>query len=249
MPKLAEVVSSQIERDIQEDGWRVGSTFGSEPDLLRRYGVSRAVLREAIRLLEHHGVAEMRRGLGGGLIVTEPTSDAVARAMATCFQFERVRLHQLMDVCMALEIFAAHSVAEAMDEEKIARIRQHLAVETDGHDGSVDFAQRFHILIADLTGNPVLGVSVRSLTTLARSQASFRPESADLHEVHLAHTHIADAIISGDSDVAQQTMRQHLEDLSSMVPKDDWFESPRLHAREDRPRRGGNPGNRSPRST
>ena len=54
----------------------MGEVFGSEVALLERYRVSRAVLREAVRLLEYHAVATTRRGPGGGLVVAEPQAQA-----------------------------------------------------------------------------------------------------------------------------------------------------------------------------
>src|SRR5438067_13885634 len=65
--KLGVVVARQIEAEILDRGFPVGEVVGSEAGLIERYGVSRAVLREAIRLLEHRNVAAMRRGPGGGL--------------------------------------------------------------------------------------------------------------------------------------------------------------------------------------
>ena len=49
-----------------------GDLVGTEPELIEREGVSRALLREAVRLLEHHHIARMRRGPGGGLFVMAP---------------------------------------------------------------------------------------------------------------------------------------------------------------------------------
>src|SRR5262244_355406 len=80
--KLAEQTSEKIEMKILEMDWPVGKVIGSEADLLAEYDVSRAALREAIRLLEHHNVAYMRRGPGGGLVVAEPDPDAMAHAAA-----------------------------------------------------------------------------------------------------------------------------------------------------------------------
>src|SRR5436190_21321141 len=78
--KLAEQTAAKIEMAIAAQGWPLGSVIGSESDLLAEYGVSRAVLREAVRLLEHDNVARMRRGPGGGLVVTVPDTQAVTRA-------------------------------------------------------------------------------------------------------------------------------------------------------------------------
>ena len=73
--KLARRAAEQIIADIIELGWPVGHILGSEAELLDRYAVSRAVLREAVRLMEHQHVARMRRGRGGGLVIDEPDID------------------------------------------------------------------------------------------------------------------------------------------------------------------------------
>ena len=81
-PTLASVVASRIEDEVVARGWPIGEVLGSETELIERFAVSRAVLREAVRLVEHAGVARMRRGPGGGLVVSEPDRRAVVRAMA-----------------------------------------------------------------------------------------------------------------------------------------------------------------------
>lgn len=81
-PKRAEATARRVLRDVVAAGWPVGELLGSEPDLMARYGVSRPALREAVRLLEHHRIARMRRGPGGGLFVVEPGLDAAAGALA-----------------------------------------------------------------------------------------------------------------------------------------------------------------------
>lgn len=60
--KLASILARDIEADIVRRGWAVGESLGSELALQQRFGVSRSVLREAVRLVEHHQVARMRRG-------------------------------------------------------------------------------------------------------------------------------------------------------------------------------------------
>src|SRR5580700_9371677 len=87
-PKLAEKLASDIEREILAAGWPVGAIIGSEKELLDKHGVSRAVLREAIRLLEHHMVATTRSGPGGGLIVTAPDPDVVTGSVALFLEYQ-----------------------------------------------------------------------------------------------------------------------------------------------------------------
>lgn len=80
--KSAAKLADRILSDVAELGWPIGQVLGAEPDLLERYGVSRAVFREAVRIVEHRGVARTRRGPGGGLVVTEPYVQAVIDALA-----------------------------------------------------------------------------------------------------------------------------------------------------------------------
>ena len=48
--RMAEIIAEQIERDIIDQGWPVGTVLGSEGDMIARYGVSRGTLREAVRI-------------------------------------------------------------------------------------------------------------------------------------------------------------------------------------------------------
>src|SRR5688500_20352811 len=85
----------QIEHEIIEAGWPVGEILGSESELLDNHGVSRAVLREAIRLLIHHDVAMMRRGPGGGLVVKRPNPLASIRPVSLYLDYYCVEPHEL----------------------------------------------------------------------------------------------------------------------------------------------------------
>ncbi len=74
------VIVAEIEQEIVERGWPVGEMLGHEAQLMQRFDVSRSVLREAIRTLEHRGVVTVRTGRKGGLVVAEPRADAVQMA-------------------------------------------------------------------------------------------------------------------------------------------------------------------------
>jgi DNA-binding FadR family transcriptional regulator len=128
--KKAEIVADQIEQTIVGQRWEPGDLFGSEVELIARYGVSRAVFREAVRLLEHHGLAEMRRGLHGGLFIVQPDPKPVAKAMAVYLDFEKVEPRQLDDARLAIEVFCVERVAARISEDEVAEVRAFLAAET-----------------------------------------------------------------------------------------------------------------------
>src|SRR3546814_15149122 len=65
-PKAAEVTASRIVDDILKGSVRVGDKLPTEPEMLERYEVSRASLREALRPLAIQRIVDIQRGPGGG---------------------------------------------------------------------------------------------------------------------------------------------------------------------------------------
>ena len=105
--KLAEVLAADIADDIAASGWQVGSVFGTETALLERYRVSRAALREAVRLLEYHEVAHMRRGPGGGLVVNLLSLWILHAGKDENLNMRGVWLHTLTDALGSLQAVVA----------------------------------------------------------------------------------------------------------------------------------------------
>ena len=228
--KLAELTCEKIEKRIIEMDSPVGKVVGSEADLLAEYGVSRAVLREAIRLLEHHNVANMRRGPGGGLVVAEPDPDAMAHAAAVYLRYRKVNPPDLFETRTALELAAVRSAAEHIDEDGIVKLRAALEHEAEflGRESDAT-VHDFHVVVAELTGNPALHLFINVLVQLSAARflgitAMFdqhavlsASSSKEIEEVHGAHAAIADAIIAGDAALAQHRMVRHLNALAAAL--------------------------------
>lgn len=218
--KLAEVVASWIHDDIAARGWQVGTVLGSEADLLARYQISRAALREAVRLLEYHSVARMRRGPGGGLIVTEPEPQASVDTMALFLEYQGATADDLRIVRDALELGAVARVtarhAEG-DEDVAERLATAVHWPTEGPAEDPRKADLFHSELAALAGNPVLSLFLDIITELFRRHAAGQNQSLPgdkaAGEVTHVHQRILDAVLEGDSGVAQHRMRRHLDAL------------------------------------
>lgn len=93
--KLGEIVAERIIAEIIEQGWHEGEVLGTERDFMDRYRVSRATFREAMRQVEWHGAAGMRRGAQGGLVVKAPPRDAIVFAFKTYFELTQVSRTEL----------------------------------------------------------------------------------------------------------------------------------------------------------
>jgi len=219
--KLAEVIAARIHDEIARRGWPVGQVLGSEADLLARNGISRAVLREAVRLLEYHSVARMRRGPGGGLVVTRPDPDASVDTMALYLDYRGVTAEDLRVVREAVELGTLQQAIRRRDEPEVAQ-RLKAAIARTGEQGPAgqSGADRFHNELADLSGNPVLGLFLRILTELwtrhrADTPATPEPGPGAITEVETVHERILEAVLAGDEGLARHRMRRHLEALTA----------------------------------
>ncbi|WP_207770526.1 FadR/GntR family transcriptional regulator [Frankia canadensis] len=214
--KLARRLARRIEDDIARDGWRVGTSYASETDLLERYGVSRAVLREAIRLVEHHGVATMRRGRRGGLVLRAPDAAPLTIAVVVYLEYIGTTIEDLLEVRMLVEPLAARLAAQALTEDNIVSLRRVLAAERER--GELDPAARgqLHRLLGSLGGNPALSLFVDVLCELTTRYATVPPAQDAAHTRALcadsdrAHAAIVEAIVAGDAALAERRMLRHL---------------------------------------
>jgi DNA-binding FadR family transcriptional regulator len=123
------------------------------------------------------------------------------------------------------------SAAEHIDEAGIARLRTALARETRFAGGEEPDAaiHDFHVVVAELTGNPSLHLFINVLTQLSAARflgtaalfdqqpARRAAPPAEIKESHRVHQAIADAIIAGDASLAQHRMLKHLNALATAL--------------------------------
>lgn len=226
-PKLASRVADQIIREIAREGWPVDSVLGSEADLLERYDISRAVFREAVRLLEHLGVATTRRGPGGGLVVTAPSTTAVVQSFLVYLTYSAMSLGDLFEARQSLEGSIARLAAERADEAQIAALRAQVAEDMareDGADHTLDATAHhsLHTMVAKAARNPAAELFVDVLGRLT-ARYSYDPalgpeeRQASNDASARAHAAIVDAITAGDTALAERRMGAHLDALG------DWL--------------------------
>ena len=210
LPKRAAKVADRIIEDVIELGWPVGRILGSEAGLLARYQVSRAVFREAVRLVEHQQVATTRRGPGGGLVITEPTVDAVIDAVVLYLYRVEATLDEVFEARIVLEEIASDLAPARLDEQDLVRLR---AFVDDALSQLRPDPRALHSLVAAISRNPALELLVDVLNRVAMLYSSgwqnFGPAIA-AETIH-AHTRIAEAVMSGDAGLAKYRMRRHLE--------------------------------------
>lgn len=222
--KRAAEVARDIEAEIIRRGWPIGEVLGSEAELRERFGVSRAVLREALLLVEHHRVGKMRRGRQGGLVVTAPDSLPAIRALVIYLEYLALSAENLVYARLLLEPLAARLACGRINDEGRERLRQTLALEELRRKDAGIFAQEpLHVLLGALSGNPALHLFIDVLSRLttryahtARSITSARVRTGKAESRH-AHAVIAEAVAEANAARAESAMMRHLEGVGNWL--------------------------------
>ncbi|HYZ99308.1 MAG TPA: FCD domain-containing protein [Acidimicrobiales bacterium] len=216
-PKLASVVARRIEDDVLDRALPVGAVVGSEAELLDRFGVSRAVLREAVRIVEHGGLARMRRGPGGGLVVAEPRRSAVATAISVWFSFVGVTIDEILEAKVPLSTGACRLAAERIGESGIERLRSRLAeleARSSLRPSDVTGLDR---LIAGLSRNRAVALFADALGDIGLSRVAMPRADGDAADQLAGYRGVVDAIVAGDAGAAQARMRAVLDTTRARV--------------------------------
>ncbi len=207
LPKLSETIALKLVQDIEQAGAKRGANLGNEGELQRRYGVSRAVLREALRPLELHDIVRVKTGAQGGVIIRECDPTYTIELTSTYLTYSRIPLSHLWEAQSALEIAAVEKFVHRANAESLQALRKALArLENASASHYLAAAGEFHQIVADRSGNPALalfvGVALRyGLIVMPRPDENFLPE------LKAQHSRMVDAIAAGDRDAAMESMR------------------------------------------
>jgi GntR family transcriptional regulator, transcriptional repressor for pyruvate dehydrogenase complex len=226
-PKAAVLVAQQIVDEIVGNGLEPGEMLSREREMIGQYGVGRATLREALRLLELEGALSIRPGPHGGPMVAQPTARHLASTFALVLQLSGGRFRSIVDCRLLIEPVAAAEAARRATSEEIALMRESVTrlggdiaeggVRVDG----VAETMNFHDLVAWASGNTLLALVLSAVNHLYQRSALLI-QSPPVRTKRVAHHHdeIVDAIESRDPDAAATAMAKHLQAHSRFLEKE-----------------------------
>ena len=106
--KRALTLAQDIVRDIEAGAHVAGDRLAREDEMLARYDVARATLREALRFLELQGVIHLQLGRGGGPVVARPQTGDFANSLSLILHFMEADLRGLLELREAIAAVANH---------------------------------------------------------------------------------------------------------------------------------------------
>ena len=228
MPNAAELIAQEIRSKIVRGRLKEGDILPPEHELTDQFGVSRPVLRQALRILESERLVEVRRGQHGGPVVRRPDAGMVGRHFGLLLQYEGVRLQEVFQARQLLEAPSARRVAGARDEKILDALRENLATHEavfaqDSHDPRLQtLANAFHnllvahgankaIVLLDAMLDCVIELTSRSLVdSQSTSEGRLRLNRRSLK----SHQTLFRLIEKGDEEEVDVMWQQHLAEVS-----------------------------------
>lgn len=212
-PRLSDKVTSAIIEMIAGNQLKPGDVLPPERELGRQFGVSRTVVREAVRALDAKGLLDVRSGSGVRVVAVDEST--VRESMRHFVQGSSVDYAKVDEMRRVLEVAAAGLAAERADDGDIGAMDETIrafANECSDLEKSVLHDLAFHRAIARATHNElflVLHDSMGEMLLEVRRHNLARGRSERRLVVDM-HQRIRDAIAAHDAPAAQQAMRDHL---------------------------------------
>lgn len=215
--KSGEMVALEIIRDLATRGLHPGDRLPGEAEMVEKYGFSRPTIREALRLLEFQGLISIRPGPGAGTVVGEATTEKLSQTLTLYLHLMGATYRELTDAWAETESLLADRAARNEDRDLVRKILEpYLDRENCCMRDSIrGKGPNFHSDVAHLANNRVLGLSIRSIATIAAQYVATNLSEMKLDDLYSDHSAIAKAIIDGKPARARKLMFEHIRHIDS----------------------------------
>ncbi|EAU43059.1 transcriptional regulator [Fulvimarina pelagi HTCC2506] len=243
-------LASEYGRRITSGILKPGDNLPVEAQLAAEWGVSRTVVREAMRLLAAKGLLRVGPKVGTRVLSFDEWNmlDPDVMAWHLLADERRTFVDALYEMRLINEPVAARMAAArigATDKKRLSEALEAMGRHPRGSDELIAADLAFHRIILEATGNPIL----RSLGAMIEKSLSIsfslswrqNPQEETLQQ----HKRVSDAIIAGDGEAAELFMRRLIEsafdDVTTALYAEDQNRKGRHETKPDRKRAGGKP--------
>ena len=207
---LVEQVSEKLSELILERENMENRQLPAERRLAEQMGVSRQVVREAIKRLELQGLLEVRQGVG--IQIVDKLHRPLNSSLSLLIPDMTERLRQLNETRMAIEPEAARLASLRATPEQVQTLWQILNRLEDASDTatSIEVDLDFHRTLAEASGNLMFRLILDSLAEIGMESRLLTIGRIGKKPAIDHHRRIMMAVEAHDPDAAAEAMRFHL---------------------------------------
>ncbi len=213
--RVSDQIVERLEAQIRGGTYRIGETLPSERELMRRYGVGRPAVREALFTLSKRGIIEIRSGMKPR--VCAPDASVVLddlSAVAKVFLAQPEGVANFQQLREYLEVALVRDAARSATDDEIESLRKALAenkAAIPNREAFIETDIAFHFVLAERTGNPIIIAIHAAMAQWLYEQRLVALQMPGIEPISYSeHEAIFRAVALHDPDTAEKTMRDHL---------------------------------------
>ena len=195
--RYSEQIASLIQKKIIEDEIMVGSRLPTERQLAEELRVSRSVVREALRILDLSGHVQIKKGPKGGIFVSNVYHKPISVSLKNMADNGQITVDDMWDVRTSFEpllVMQATRKASKEDLEKLDRLFADAASHLTDPVYLKNKNFEFHIILADISGNPILSTFMKAFLEMLAEVAYNFLDIAFEQNLLKIHKELAQAI-------------------------------------------------------
>ena len=218
VPKSSDVLADELRERILCGDFPEDTALPPERELVKQTRMSRATVREALRILEVQGLVRVKTGRAGGAYVYRPGQDSMADSVSLLIRARQIRIPALLET---LEPFCAQLAAKCRTDEDLGRLEAaNAAMAADGT--LAEFLQAnvdWHVAVAAASHNELLAGFMLALSrSIYASTDNQGFVDDDVRRTTLrAHRAVTKAIRAQDPDAASRRMSRHVHSYAEAV--------------------------------
>jgi GntR family transcriptional regulator, transcriptional repressor for pyruvate dehydrogenase complex len=211
-----------IEADLRSGKIKVGDRLPGERTLAQTYGISRASVREAIRVLDAMGILRSSVGSGptsGAIVISDPSA-GLSSALRLHVASSRLPMEDIVATRILLETWTARVGANReggeVDLEQAAQLL--IAMDNPGISRATfhELDARFHVALSSLAGNAVVATMMESLSGAIVGYITGAMEAMEawpdvISTLRSQHHNIFGAVQAQDGELAARLLQEHIE--------------------------------------
>jgi GntR family transcriptional regulator, transcriptional repressor for pyruvate dehydrogenase complex len=214
-PRAFEQILGELEASISAGALEAGDRLPPERDLAARFSVSRASVREAIRVLEAMGIVSVRRGAEHGVVLLQEPGNAFQPVLRLLVALRHVSLDDAIEFRVLVEAGAARRLATLEGPDALGDLLDQMEAHGVKQQEFHTLDATFHVMLVRTAGNALLNLVedavdavlrkvITDLSLIAWDWDAIRPQ------LIAEHRGIHDAIMTGDGDRAAALVTEHV---------------------------------------
>ena len=218
--KVSDNIIAQIRDAILSGKVKPGDRLASEKELIEQFGVSKATMREALRVLEVIGLLEIRKGISGGAFIAEVDMRTTLHAIVNFLHFQTVSIKEITMLRYLIEPSVAQVAAAKRTNKDIEKLEKVIGETITPGDTEVSKEISFHRYLARMTENTILTLTIDMIDNLLKSMKTKIGLPPEFYEyVRDAHNIILNCMIQRDGLAAKIAMANDVVGVGRYLSK------------------------------